>query len=62
MPDSEGALHLQIRKAAEKVQGTKFCFQCQRHRPIEQGKYPTGRSWRCFDCLGRSKEAFNGRK
>jgi len=62
MPDTDGALHLQVRRAAEKLQGTKFCFRCQSYRPIDKGEQPKGKSWRCFSCLGKLKEASNERK
>ena len=58
-----------VKAAGDKVLGTKFCFSCQRHKPIETGKSlqkKGSRVWRCGDCatktspVGFTKGAKNG--
>ena len=65
----KGQVYDMVKKAGDKVLGTKFCFSCQRHRPIETGKVfqrKGSRVWRCAECAikmniaGFTKGAKNG--
>jgi hypothetical protein len=45
-----------VKEAGLKVLGTKFCFSCQRHRPVETGKQMQRKGssvWRCGECAKR---------
>jgi predicted SprT family Zn-dependent metalloprotease len=45
-----------VKEAGEKVLGTKFCFSCQQHRPIETGKVMQKKGssvWRCGACAAK---------
>lgn len=45
-----------VQRAQEKILGTKFCFACQKPKPIESGKsIQRGKSktWRCFSCANK---------
>jgi hypothetical protein len=58
MPSSEGFFVNQVKRAEEKLLGTKFCFGCQRHRSLENGKQVVRgktKSWRCMDCANKIK-------
>lgn len=53
MPSTEGFVVNQAKRAEEKILGTKFCFCCQKHRNIENGKHimrGKTKSWRCMEC------------
>lgn len=69
MPKRKGQLYDMVKEAGAKVLGTKFCFSCQRHRPLETGKQIQRKGstvWRCADCaakmnkMGFTKGATNG--
>lgn len=56
MPTSENSTEKLVRRAEERVLGTKFCFSCQRHRPLEGGKAvvrPRTKIWRCAECAAK---------
>ena len=45
-----------VQKAQEKILGTKFCFSCQKPKPLEAGKLVprgNGRVWRCKECAAK---------
>lgn len=47
---------VQVQKAQEKILGTKFCFACQKDRPLELGKIikrGKTKTWRCFSCANQ---------
>lgn len=52
MPDTEGCVHIQVRSAVERLEGAKFCFSCQRKRPLHDRKL---KAWRCLDCLEKKR-------
>jgi hypothetical protein len=58
-----------VKQAGDKILGTKFCFSCQKHKPIETGKSMQkkgSRVWRCHACafkkspMGFKKGSANG--
>jgi hypothetical protein len=56
----KGQVYDMVKKAGDKVLGTKFCFSCQRHRPIETGKVfqrKGSRVWRCSECAIKMNHA-----
>lgn len=56
MRDRSNHLEKQVAVAAEKVLGSKFCFSCQRQKPLANGKMvKRGKStiWRCLECLNK---------
>lgn len=69
MPNSTSQVYTMVKEAGEKLLGTKFCFSCQKDRPLETGKrMKRGNSmvWRCGLCaakkspMGFKKGANNG--
>lgn len=69
MQKGKGQVYDMVKEAGLKVLGTKFCFSCQRHRPIETGKNMQRKGssvWRCGECaakmnpVGFKKGASNG--
>jgi hypothetical protein len=66
---TSGQVYEMVKAAGDKVLGTKFCFSCQKHKPIETGKNfqkKGSRVWRCGACaaktspMGFAKGAKNG--
>ena len=58
MTDVENHTEYAVRKAAEKLLGTKFCYGCQKHRPIKTGKLlqrSTSKVWKCGECIAKTK-------
>jgi ribosomal protein L37AE/L43A len=56
MSDTPGFIATQVKKAEEKLLGTKFCFACQKQRPVETGKaFVRGKNrvWKCFACINK---------
>lgn len=69
MTNRASVVYSMVKDAGDKILGTKFCFSCQKHRPIETGKrfVRKGSSvWRCGQCAlkmshaGFKKEKPNG--
>ena len=56
MQKGKGQVYDMVKEAGLKVLGTKFCFSCQRHRPIETGKQMQRKGssvWRCGECAAK---------
>ena len=56
MRDRSNQMEVKAQRAQEKILGTKFCFACQKPRPINEGKkVPRGNglTWRCFSCINK---------
>ena len=56
MRNRENHLEVKVQKAQEKILGTKFCFSCQKPKPLESGKLVprgNGRVWRCKECAAK---------
>ena len=56
MRDRSNHVEVKAQKAQEEILGTKFCFACQKPRPINEGKKVprgTGMTWRCFNCANK---------
>ena len=60
MSKGKSQVYEMVKEAGLKVLGTKFCFSCQRHRPLETGKQIQRKGstvWRCADCIVRMSKA-----
>ena len=54
MADSPNFYATQAKRAEEEILGTKFCFACQKHRPLATGRrVGPNRKWRCADCAAK---------
>ena len=56
MRNRDNHTEVQVQKAQEKILGTKFCFACQKDRPLESGKIiqrGKTKTWRCFSCANK---------
>ena len=56
MIDRSNHIENLVQKAQEKILGTKFCFACQKDRPLEAGKLirrGRGVTWRCKECANK---------
>lgn len=45
-----------VQRAQEKILGTKFCFACQKQKPLDSGKIVQRgktKTWRCFACANK---------
>jgi hypothetical protein len=65
MRNRENQLEVKVQRAQEKILGTKFCFACQKPRPIDEGKKVpkgTGMTWRCFGCINKQNPMGFARK
>lgn len=54
--NSENTLEKMVQRAQERILGTKFCFACQKARPIDAGKLirrGNGTVWRCASCANK---------
>ena len=69
MANRTSVVYSMVKEAGEKILKDKFCFSCQRHKPIESGKVfqRKGSSvWRCGSCaakmspMGFKKGSANG--
>jgi ribosomal protein L37AE/L43A len=69
MPNRTSVVYSMVKEAGEKILKDKFCFSCQKHKPIESGKVlqKKGSSvWRCGSCaaklspMGFKKGSANG--
>ena len=56
MIDRSNHLEHLVQRAQERILGTKFCFSCQKAKPLETGKLVkrgNGTIWRCKDCAAK---------
>ena len=69
MPNSTSQVYHMVKEAGEKLLRTKFCFSCQKDKPLKTGKRMLrGKSmvWRCGECaakkspMGFKKGSANG--
>jgi ribosomal protein L37AE/L43A len=54
--NSTSQVYQMVKEAGEKILKNKFCFSCQKDRPIESGKRMLrGKSmvWRCGACAAK---------
>lgn len=62
MRNRENQLEVKAQRAQEKILGTKFCFSCQKQRPLEAGKIilrGKSKTWRCATCAkGKNPAGF----
>ena len=57
MSDSENFYGTQVKRAEERILGTKFCFACQRQKPADTGKsFVRGKNrvWKCAVCAAKA--------
>lgn len=60
MADKIGLVHTDVKRAEERLLGTKFCFNCQAQRPMEGGRsLPRGKTkiWKCKICVAKAHPA-----
>ena len=56
MIDRSNHIENLVQKAQEKILGTKFCFACQKDRPLADGKLiqrGKTKTWRCHSCANK---------
>jgi hypothetical protein len=54
LSDTPGFIGTLAKRAEERLLGTKFCFACQKQRPVATGKnFMRGknRMWKCYACI-----------
>lgn len=63
--DKNNHLEFMVQKAQEKILGTKFCFSCQKPKPLASGKniiHGKSRTWRCLECVARKNPSGFGKE
>lgn len=57
--DKNNHLEYQVKAAEERLLGTKFCFACQKGKPIQDGKYFNRgkiKLWKCAQCVAKTNK------
>lgn len=60
MKDRSNHTEHMVQRAQEKILGKKFCFSCQKPKPLESGKVMVrgnSKVWRCKECAAKKNPA-----